>query len=96
MKEPYNVSTPIELFFQQIQECINFVSAAPILITVEQIIDSAFLTLQRTGVFNTECCKWRKRPNINNTWDNFHTFFREVQSDYLEDQDMTEQQGSQF
>ena len=26
MKEPFNVTTPIELFFQRIQECINFAS----------------------------------------------------------------------
>ena len=53
MKEPYDVTTPIELFFQRIKDCIDFASAARSPLTTKQILDSAFLTVQRTGVFNT-------------------------------------------
>ena len=55
MKEPYDITTPIELFFQCIQECIDFASAAQSPLSAEQILDFVFLTLQHTGVFTTEC-----------------------------------------
>ena len=55
-----------------------------------------FLILQQTGVFNTDCCKWRKKPAINKTWHNFQTFFKEAHTNFQEDQDMTAQQASQF
>ena len=96
MKEPYDVTTPIELFFQIIQDCIDFVSAAQIPLTARQILDFAFLTLQRTGVFNTQRRKWRKKPALEKKWHNFRTFFKEAHTDFREDQDMTAQQASQF
>ena len=40
MKEPYDVTTRIELFFQRIQDCIDFASAARSLLTTKQILDS--------------------------------------------------------
>ena len=55
MKDPYDVTTPIELFFQIIQDCIDFASASRSPLTTEQILDLDFLTVQRTGFFNTEC-----------------------------------------
>ena len=64
MKEPYDVTAPIELFFCQVQDCIDFASAARSPLTTKQIIDSAFLTLQRIGVFSQECCKWQRKPQI--------------------------------
>ena len=91
MKDHYDVTTPIELFFQQIQECIDFASVAQSPLTAEKILELAFLTLQRTGMFNTECRKWQKQPSIIKTCDNSCTFFKETHSDYLKDQDMTAQ-----
>ena len=82
--------------FQRIQDCIDFASATRSALTTKQILDSALLTLQRTGAFNTECCKWRKKQQIDKTWDNFCTFFKEAHSDFREDQGMTAQQASQF
>ena len=87
MKEPYDVTTPIEIFFQRIQECIDFASAAQSPLSVEQILDSTFLTLQRTGVLP-------RRSLLDKTWNNFRIFFKEGHSYYIEDLDLTTQQGS--
>ena len=71
MNMPYDVTTSIELFFQHIQDCIDFASTAQSPLTTEQILDSAFFTLQRTGVFNTKCRKWQKKQPLEKTWQHF-------------------------
>ena len=96
MKELYDVTTPIEFFFQRIQDYIDFASAARSLLTTKQILDSASLTVKQTGIFNTECWKWYKKPLVDKTWDHFCTFLKEAHNDFREDQDMTAQQSSQF
>ena len=76
MNQPYDVTLPIETLFAQIEDCVDFTDAARSPYTKTKTLNTAFLLIQKTGVFNKECGKWRKRPAHDKTWQNFKLFFK--------------------
>ena len=89
MNKAYNVTMPIENLFAQIKECVDFSDAARNPYLQTQILNNAFLLIQKTGVFNKECRKWQKKAPADKTWVNFKIFFKEAHNDYKEDNKMT-------
>ena len=76
MMQAYDVSLPIETLFAQIEDCVEFADAARNPYSQAQILNTAFLLVQKTGVFTKECRKWRKKPINQKTWDNFKIFLK--------------------
>lgn len=89
MNSPFDVSLPIEILFTQIEDCVDFADAARSPYSQAQILNTAFLLIQKTGIFNKECRNWRKKLPADKTWANFKTFFKEAYDDYREDNQMT-------
>ena len=89
MNKAYDVTMPIETLFAQIEDCVDFSDAAQSPYLQTQILNTVFLLIQKTGVFNKECRKWRKKAPADKTWVNFKTFFKEAHDDYKEDNEMT-------
>ena len=89
MTKAYDISLPIETLYARIEDCVDFADAARSPYSQAQILNTAFLLIQKTGVFNKECRKWRKQLAANKTWDNFKIFFKEAYDDYKEDTEMT-------
>ena len=88
MTASYDVTLPIDSLFNRIEECSDFADAARSPFTQAQILSSAFLIIQKTGIFNKECRKWRKKDPHHKTWANFKVHFREAYDDYKEDLQM--------
>ena len=95
MKGPYDVTTPIEVFFQRIQDCIDFASAARIMLTTQQILNSAFLTVQQTGFFTQSVESGARKIKLTRCGITFVPV-KEGHDNFREDQYMTAQKSSQF
>ena len=61
MNKAYSVTMTIETVFAQMEDCVDFADAAQSPFSQTQILNTALLLIQKTGVFNKECCKWRKK-----------------------------------
>ena len=59
MKAPYDVSTPIEHLWAQIEDAIAFAGAADAPFSPIQVMNTAYDLLYRTGMFKDTCKEWR-------------------------------------
>ena len=88
MTATYDVAVPIDNLFTRIEECVDFADAARSPYSQAQILSISFLIIQKTGLFNKECRKWRKKDPADKTWALFKAHFREAYDDYKEDLQM--------
>ena len=77
MTKAYNVSPTIETLFVQIEDCIDFADTVKTPYSQAQVLNTAFLLVQKTVVFNKECQKWHNKTPVDKTWANFKTFSRD-------------------
>ena len=68
MKEPYDLSQPINLFFQRIDDCVQDASDGQLAFTNGQIIQKSYHAVSTLGHYTDACKGWRKRPLCNKTW----------------------------
>lgn len=93
MKAKYDPNDPIDKLFKQIElaEELAITGNAPF--TARQIVNTAFLLIFATGVYEDECKAWKRRPLAQQTWANFKTDFMAAYKNRRELQKL-QQQGS--
>lgn len=68
MKMAYNANEPFELFVQKIESTVRLADAASKPYSPEQVEQTGYMLLERTGVFTDECKLWRRRPANSKNW----------------------------
>ena len=68
MKASYDVKLPIETFFDQIKDAVEFSSAGNTPFTPVQVVNTAFNIISSTGIFQDNCKIWKRRSDVNKTW----------------------------
>ena len=75
MKTPYDVITPIENLFAQIDDAIEFADIGNSGFTNIQIITTAYLMIFQTGQLEKACEEWDSKAIIDKIWANFKINF---------------------
>lgn len=86
---------PIDGIFTAIDDLVHYVITANSPFTQPQIINMAYLILNKTGLFQRWILDWNARQPQQKTWTNFKLHFREAQQQ-LRETSTLQQQQSQF
>lgn len=89
MKTDINVNQPIELFFDQIEDAVDFAAAGKCPYTPEQVAAVAYQLVFKTGMFPDDAKTWKRRAPIDKTWTNFKTVFATAHQELRECQQTT-------
>ena len=93
MNEPIDSSQTIYLFFQRIDNCVQYASDGQVAFTNGQIIQTAYHAVSTSGQYTDACKDWRKRPLRDKTWALFKRFFAAKYHD-LKEQQIVNHSGS--
>ena len=74
MDEPLDPSVPIDVYFKQIDKCVQFATDAETVYTPEQILQTAYYAVSSSNLYTDACKEWRRKPQNEKTWANFKTF----------------------
>ena len=86
MNEPFDVNLPVETFFRRIEECVDYASNGQTPFSKEQVVSSAFCSIQKSGFFSEDCREWKRMPTVTKTWDRFKAHFTRAYEDLKESQ----------
>jgi hypothetical protein len=76
----------IDIFFQRIDDCINYADDGQVPFTPEQILQTAYHAVSTSGYYTDACKIWRKKPAEAKTWASFKQFFAKEYHDLKEQQ----------
>jgi hypothetical protein len=93
MKTDINVNQPIELFFDQIEDAVDFAAAGKCPYTPEQVTAVAYQLVFKTAMFPDECKLWKRQNAVDKTWTNFKTVFATAHQELRECQQTTTSAG---
>jgi hypothetical protein len=86
MIEPIDSTQPIDIFFQRIDECVQYAVDGQVGFSAEQILQTAYHAVSTSGYYNDACKEWRKKAPVDKTWTNFKSFFAAEYHDLKEQQ----------
>ena len=92
LKEKWDVNTPIEMLFDQIDDAQDFATAAGQPYTNNQLLTTAYNLVYATGLFFDDCKAWNRLQPNRKTMEHFKTTFQQAQRE-LRDQQRTVQQA---
>jgi len=75
MKTAYDVSEPIEFFFNRIQDCVDLADARNALYFEQQIVNTMFNLLEQSGLYEMACDRWRAQGNAYKNFQNLQQDF---------------------
>jgi hypothetical protein len=75
MIQPIDSTQPINIFFQRIDDCVQYADDGQVAFTAKQILQMAYHAVSTSGYYNDACKEWRKKAAIDKTWITFKTFF---------------------
>ncbi len=81
MTESWNPPTPIEVLFEQLKEGKEFAAEGNETFLDAQLMRLAYDNIKATGLFNEQCCEWRKKPAASKTYHELIDFFTECDTD---------------
>jgi hypothetical protein len=84
MQQPCDVNQPIEIFYKQIEDAMEFADAGQTPYTPAQILSIAYQGVFRTGIFADDCKIWKRRAAGYKTWEQFKADFRVSYTEYSE------------
>ena len=82
MREPWDPNSPFEGLIKQIKDAVDLADHAGAPYSQEQIVNTAYNLVERSGVFDIDCRKWRDLPTAQRTWNNFQLFFQKAYKDW--------------
>jgi hypothetical protein len=94
MIEPIDSTQPIDIFFQRIDECVQYAVDGQVGFSAEQILQTAYHAVSTSGYYNDACKEWRKKTQIDKTWTNFKSFFAAEYHDLKEQQKVNTSQNN--
>ena len=71
----YSLSQPIDIIFNALDNLADYADLSDTPFTERQIIGKAFVILNRTQCFEQALLAWKRRGRLQQTWNNFKTFF---------------------
>ena len=95
MNEPIKSSQPIDLFFQRINDCVQYASDGQVAFTNGKILQTAYHAVSTSGHYTDACKDWPKRPLHDKIWALFKQFFADKYHD-LKEQQRVNISGSNF
>ena len=81
MREPWDPNAPFEELIKQIKDAVDLADHAGAPYSQEQIVNTAYNLVERTGVFDIDCRKWRDLPAAQKSWNEFQRFFQKAYKD---------------
>lgn len=81
MRAQWNPPEVIESLFEQLQDGQDFAKQGSETISYDQLVRWGYENIYATGLFDSECKKWRKKPVLEKTWDLFKTYFTLAEAD---------------
>jgi uncharacterized protein (DUF433 family) len=94
INEPIDASQPIDVYFQQINDCIQYADDGKVAFTTDQILQTTYHAISTSGFYNNACKEWRKKPAADKTWQNFKRFFAAEHRDLQEQQKVNVSQNN--
>jgi hypothetical protein len=86
MNDPINSTQPIDIYFQKVDDCVQYAADGQVAFTPDQILQTAYHAVSTSGYYNDACKEWRKKPAQNKTWQEFKRFFAAEYHDLKEQQ----------
>jgi hypothetical protein len=66
MEAPMDTTTtPIDIYFQTIDDCVQFAAVGQVPFIASQIVQTAYHAVSKSGLYNDECKEWRRRTVTN-------------------------------
>jgi hypothetical protein len=94
MEEPMDVIQPIDIYFQTINDCVQFVTDGQVPFTPTQVVQTAYHAVSRSGIYNEACKEWRRKPVADRTWTHFKAFFATEYNELKEQQKLNTNQNN--
>jgi hypothetical protein len=79
MNEPINSTQPLDIFFQQVDDCVQYAADGQVAFTTDQILQTAYHAVSTSGYYNDAFTKWRKKSPKNKTSLQQNTMIKEQQ-----------------
>ena len=93
MKAPWDPSQPFEVLIDQIEEAVTYADAGNQPFTDQQILNTAYMAVFKSGLFFDDCKSWRMKPEGEKTWANFKTHFTDAYTQHRIQQDTMQAAG---
>ena len=71
----YDINSPIDNIFEQIEDLVDYSGHAGVPMTPEQSINIGYVIMWRTGALVDNLKEWNRKTTADKTWDNFKTHF---------------------
>ena len=85
----FDPNLPIVLVFNKVADLMDLASAAGSPYTAKQLINFAYVIINRTGKFRNGIREWNRLPDVQQTWDNFTAHFNNAHRELRESGDLT-------
>jgi hypothetical protein len=89
-----DTTRPIDMYFQTIDDCVQFATDGQVPFTTNQIVQTAYHAISKSGLYNDACKEWHRRPVANRTWAAFKTFFSNEYNEIKEQQKLNTNQNN--
>jgi hypothetical protein len=86
---PYNAKYPIDMVFNSVMDFVDYAELAEQPVTQKQTVAKAYTILNKTGRFKTAITEWNRKQEVNKTWINFKTHFRQAHQEFRETTDLS-------
>ena len=93
LNEAFDPNLPIESFFRRVEACVDFAAAGQTPFSPQQVVSSAFYTIQKSGYFPDDSKEWRRLPDGDKTWDGFKDHFARAYHELKETMDTAQTGG---
>jgi hypothetical protein len=94
INKPLDATQPIDVYFQKIDDCIQYADDGQVAFTTDQILQTTYHAISTSGFYNDACKDWRKKPAVHKTWRNFKRFFAAEYWDLQEQQKVNVSQNN--
>ena len=94
MTTPMDSSQPIDVYFKQIDDCIQYAVDGQVAFTPDQILQTVYHAVSTSGYYNDPCKEWRKKQVADKTWPAFKRFFAAEYHDLKEQQKVNTSQAN--
>jgi hypothetical protein len=94
INKPIDASQPIDVYFQKIDNGIQYAGDGQVAFTTGQILQTTYHAISTSGFYNDACKEWRKKPPADKNWWNFKRFFAAEYRDLQEQQKVNVSQNN--
>ena len=94
MDKPYDQSEAIEIYFDQVEDAVEFAEAGNSPFTNTQIVTKAFIQMFATGLYKDECRAWNQLLVPARVWPAFKAIFLAANKEIREMQALTGSVGT--